>query len=381
MVEFIFYFAIAMLVYVYFGYPCCALVLGKIKRNSPIKNETYSPSVSIVIAAFNEENNIAQTIENKLDLNYAHDRMEILVVSDGSTDRTDEIVAGYAAKGVQLLIQDSRQGKTAALNAALLRASGEIVVFSDANSIYERDALIKLVRNFSDKSVGYVTGHMIYISEDGTVVGDGCSAFMKYENFIRKHEAEFGSVVGVDGGVDAVRRKLYVPMNPDQLPDFVLPLQIVKQGYRVVYEPEALLKEESLKDSPDEYRMRVRVALRALWAMWDMRELLFSRDKVLFSWQLWSHKVLRYLGFFFMFSAFVANAFLWQQGLAYKILFIAQILFYTMALFPFLGRSCLSQLRIINFANYFILVNIAFLHAAVNFICGRKIVIWAPRKG
>lgn len=381
MLEFCFFSSIAAIFYVYIGYPCCVFVLGKIKAILPLKNDRHRPTVSIIIAAYNEEASIAQTIENKLNLEYPRELVEIIVVSDGSTDRTHELVANYADKKVRLLIQEKRQGKTAALNYAVPHTIGEIIVFSDANSLYSQDALIKLVRNFNDETIGYVTGHMIYVGEDGTVVGDGCSAFMKYENIIRKQETKIGSIIGVDGGIDAVRKKLYMPMNTDQLPDFVLPLQVVIQGYRVVYEPEAVLKEESLKEAPDEYRMRVRVALRALWALSDMRALLLFKNNILFSWQLWSHKILRYLMFIFLIIAFVSNILLWQQHPVFKLLLVAHILFYVVAILPFVAKTNISQSRIVNFANYFLLVNLAFLHAFLNFLGGKKVVIWTPRKG
>jgi len=240
---------------------------------------------------------------------------------------------------VRLIRQEPRAGKTSALNIAVPEARGEILIFSDANSIYEQNVLRELADNFNDPSVGYVTGKMIYTNADGTPSGDGCTAYMKYENRLRSWETSLGSIVGVDGGIDAVRKELYQPMNPDQLPDFVLPLKVVAQGYRVVYEPEAILKESSLATAKDEYKMRVRVALRALWGMWDMHHLLtlspsflpplsrsdareatpshlppLSRSdapeatpshlptfppSILYAWQLWSHKVLRYLCFIF----------------------------------------------------------------------------------
>ncbi len=173
----------------------------------------------------------------------------MIVISDASDDGTDEIVGRVASEHpgrVRLLRQEPREGKTAALNLAVPQARGEIVVFADANSIYGPDALRRLARNFADPAVGYVTGKMVYVNPDGSLVGDGCSAYMKLENWLRAQETRIGSVVGVDGGVDAVRRRLYRPMRADQLPDFVLPLAVVEQGARVVYEPDALLTEHAL---------------------------------------------------------------------------------------------------------------------------------------
>ncbi len=268
MLQFIFWFSIVAILYVYAGYPLLVYLLGKLFP-APVQKQHQEPFVSILIAAYNEADVISATIKNKLQLDYPVDKFEIIVVSDGSTDGTDDLVNSFAESNVRLLRQEPRAGKTSALNMAVSQAKAEIIVFSDANSLYETDALQKLVANFADPKVGYVTGKMIYINPDGSFIGDGCSAYMKYENVLRAIESGFGSIVGVDGGIDSMRKDLYRSLTAYQLPDFVQPLKVVEQGYRVIYEPMALLKEASLTKSVDEYRMRVRVTLRALWALYD----------------------------------------------------------------------------------------------------------------
>lgn len=376
----IFWFSLLALVYAYAGYPLCAALLAKICRR-PVAKQRISPPVTIIIAAYNEEDCIAATVENKLSLDYPKDKLEIIVTSDGSEDQTDAIVESFADRGVILLRQSPRAGKTSALNLAVPLAQGEILLFSDANSIYAPDALQKLVANFADHRVGYVTGKMIYVNPDGNPIGDGCSAYMKYENRLRAIETDLGSVVGVDGGIDAMRRELYSPLNPDQLPDFVQPLKVVEQGYRVVYEPEALLKEDSLQDSSDEYRMRVRVTLRALWALKDMRQLLFGSGGLLFAWQLWSHKVLRYSCFLFLAVALVTNILLAVDSLFYRVILALQLAcYFGAALSPLLVRLQ-KEFAVSRLLYYFILLNAASMHAAIKFIQGKKQVIWSPRKG
>jgi cellulose synthase/poly-beta-1,6-N-acetylglucosamine synthase-like glycosyltransferase len=393
--EILFIAALMGIAYVYFGYPLVVLILSGV-RPRPINKGNMEPFVSVLIAAYNEAGCIAATTENKLDLDYPKDKLEIIVVSDGSTDGTDEIVRSFETSGVRLIRQEPRAGKTSALNLAVGQANGEIIVFSDANSNYSPDALSCLVKNFNDPQVGYVTGKMIYTNPDGSPIGDGCNTYMKYENFLRSLETRIGSVVGVDGGIDAVRKSLYRPMNPDQLPDFVLPLMVVEQGFRVVYEPRALLKEQALKLAEDEYRMRVRVSLRALWALWDMRRLLFfSRPSLfgstsqlpdfatstLYSWQLWSHKVLRYLCFVFLVLSYLTNLALWQHGWFYKASFLAQTAAYLAALAsPLLGnpRGCSNFFHLVR---YFAILNIASAHAFFKFLCRKKQVLWQPRVG
>jgi cellulose synthase/poly-beta-1,6-N-acetylglucosamine synthase-like glycosyltransferase len=377
---YLFYISLFAIFYVYIGYPLSVAIYGRwVSRH--VKKENWAPSVSILIAAYNEADCIASTIENKLHLDYPKDHLEVIVVSDGSDDGTDEIVQQYEDQGVALIRQEPRAGKTAALNKAALKARGDILVFSDANSIYDLKALKYLVMNFSDPSVGYVTGKMIYTNPDGTLIGDGCTAYMKYENRLRELETQTGSVIGVDGGIDAVRKALYQPMNPDQLPDFVLPLKVVEQGARVVFEEKAQLREASLNSPEDEYRMRVRVALRAIWALWDMRHLLSLRNFGWFAWQLWWHKVLRYGCFIFFALAWCSNLFLWNMNLFYKITFILQNLCWLSAAIPLLSKNIKIKNRLFYLCRYFALINIASAHALIKFIYGQKQVTWTPRKG
>jgi len=369
-----------MLLYIYLGYPILVFLFSVIK-NRKVKKGAYQPYVTILIAAYNEERCIDSTLRNKLEQKYPKEKLEIIVISDGSTDKTDNIVKQYKEQGVKLLRQEPRAGKTAALKMAVPKAKGEILFFSDANSIYEQDAVRKLVQNFNDPTVGYVTGKMIYANQNGTPIGDGCTSYMKYENLLRHFETKIGSVVGVDGGIDAVRKDLYQPMNPDQLPDFVLPLKVAEQGYRIVYEPEAILKESSLKSSKDEYKMRVRVSLRALWALWDMRGLFTLKGSKLFSWELLSHKWLRYLSFLFLVGLYISNLYLWNQGLYFKIFFLLQSIFYISAPFSLILENRGQSSRFLYLPYYFILINLASAHAFMKFLLGRKQVIWTPRKG
>ena len=243
--------SLVWLAYTYFGYPLLLKLVARPRAAADREREAV-PRVTVVTAAYDEVDVIGATIANKLDSDYPADRLDVMVVSDGSTDGTDDVVRGFEPTHpgrVRLIRQEPRQGKTSGLNLAVPEARGEIVVFADANSIYEPDAIRHLVAAFDDPHVGYVTGKMIYVDEDGSVTGDGCTAYMRYENALRALETRVGSVVGVDGGIDAVRRELYRPMRADQLPDFVLPLSVVEQGYRVAYEPRAVLREEALTSS------------------------------------------------------------------------------------------------------------------------------------
>jgi len=376
-VEFLFWFSLLLGIYPYVLYPLFARVTAWVVGKR-VDRKAFTPRVSILISAYNEARHIEATILNKLAQDYAGE-FEILVASDGSTDGTDEIVKRLAQQDarVGLMRQEPRQGKTAALNKLIERATGEVVIFSDANSLYRNDTVRLLVENFADPSVGYVTGKMVYVNADGSMIGDGCSAYMRYENWLRAVETDLGSIVGVDGGVDSVRRSLYRPMTADQLPDFVLPLAVVEQGKRVVYDERALLQEETLSDQSAEFRMRVRVALRALWALRAERKLLFGTAGLLFAWQLWSHKALRYMSFLPLALASVLNVALLSASPLYRMLLIGQGVFWVAAL---LGRAGLSWAPI-RFSLYFLLLNVASALAFTRFLRGERIVTWQPRLG
>ncbi|MCC5794977.1 MAG: glycosyltransferase family 2 protein [Chromatiales bacterium] len=375
----LFWAATLLIVYTYLGYPLLLRLLpGRPLTKAP---GGATPTVTVLIAARNEATHVAGTIRNKLEQDYPPEHLQVIVISDDSDDGTDEIVNGMAAidARIMLLRQSPRAGKTAALNRAVAQASGELLVFSDANSQYAPDALRQLARCFADPQVGYVTGHMVYLNPDGSLVGDGCSSYMRYENHLRRLETCTGSIVGVDGGIDAMRRTLYQPMRADQLPDFVQPLKVVSQGYRVIYCPDAVLQEEALAEAGQEFAMRVRVSLRAFSAMWDMRHLFNPVRFGRFSLQLASHKLLRYLAFLPLAGALFSSAMLAQSHLFYALAFGLQLLFYLAAAATAVGIS--HHNRLMGLAHYFCLTNLAAALAFLRFVRGDRVTTWTPRVG
>jgi cellulose synthase/poly-beta-1,6-N-acetylglucosamine synthase-like glycosyltransferase len=383
----IFWFCVVMLVYVYAGYPLLARLLGGLVRQRVWSAEPgeHLTTVTVLIAAYNEAEHIEATVRNKLEQDYPAERIDVIVISDESDDGTDDIVSAIAMlePRVRLIRQTPRAGKTSGLNLAMPEATGEVIVFSDANSLYAPDTIKNLVAPLADPKVGYVTGRMVYKAPDGSLTGEGCSAYMKYENNLREWETDLGSIVGVDGGVDAMRREIYTPMNADQLPDFVQPLTVREQGFRVVYEPRALLYEDALADADDEFRMRVRVSLRAFHALKDKAALLNPFRFGLFAWQLWSHKVLRYLAFIFMAGALVSNL-IQMFGPQYKpfwgLVLVGQILFYTLARYgQTMNRHGQQPPRLVGMIYYLCVLNLASARAFWQFLQGRKQVTWNPR--
>jgi cellulose synthase/poly-beta-1,6-N-acetylglucosamine synthase-like glycosyltransferase len=381
--DILFWLNFNILIYIYIGYPILIKILAA-NKNLYTHKEDYFPTVSILIAAYNEEKHISDTLINKIGLDYPKEKLEIIVVSDASEDKTDKIVEKISAESdinVSLIRQEPRAGKTSGLNLIVTKAKGEIIIFSDANSMYVKDALINLVRNFADNNIGYVTGKMVYTSKDGSLIGDGCGTYMKFENWLRQQETLVGSIVGVDGGIDAMRKSLYETLRADQLPDFVQALKVVDKGYRVIYEPKALLSEEALDDCGQEYKMRVRVTLRALWALQDMRHLLNPAKYLLFSFKLISHKLFRYLAFIPIFVCFISNILLTSEGITYILFLFSQCLFYFLA---WQGRQHNNDKNTpfyYTFPYYFCLINMASAHATWRYLKRERQATWNSRSG
>lgn len=377
MTELVFWFSVFLIVYPYTVYPALVHALGWIRPRSVHRHSVY-PMVTVLIPAYNEADCIAKTIQNKLDQDYPRDKLEIIVVSDGSTDGTDVIVHSFVHKGVLLLRREGREGKAAALNEAVRHATGEILVFSDANSLFDRNAIRFMVENFTDPEVGYVTGMLCYSGDGASLGGD---AYMRHENRLRSAETRIGSIIGVNGGVDAIRRKLYRDIPRELITDFVLPLQVIASDLRVIYDPRVISHEAANLEITSEFRMRVRVALRAMQGLVYMRRLLDPRRYPLASFSLISHKVLRYLTFLFLPAALLANIQLAYVEPLYQALLVAHISVYALAFLGLRGSFPQWVHRLAVVPSYFLLSNAAFMVAAIKFIRRETMATWRPRAG
>jgi cellulose synthase/poly-beta-1,6-N-acetylglucosamine synthase-like glycosyltransferase len=365
--------------YVYVGYPALLCVIGAMRGLRSVTRSEARPPVTLVISAFNEERVIADKLRNSLSLDYPRALLQIIVVSDASADRTDEIVAGFGSEGVELLRMAERGGKTAGLNGVIQRARGEIVVFSDANAMYKPDAVTKLAHNFSDSNVGCAVGESRYYdSKTQSERSEGL--YWAYETAIKRLESRIGSVVGGDGAIYAIRRSLYVPMAADTLSDFVNPLQIVRAGYRCVYEPEAQSFEYAGTSFTKEFARKVRIVNRGWRATLAMRELLNPLRYGFFAVELVSHKLLRWMMPVCMVALFVANASLARSGPLFAILFGGQLLFYVLAALGHLLRNAASLPRVLTVPYYFCLVNLASAIGIIDAYRGRTYATWTPMR-
>jgi cellulose synthase/poly-beta-1,6-N-acetylglucosamine synthase-like glycosyltransferase len=275
-----------------FGYPIVLAVATPLigRRRHCADAE---PTVTLVIAAHNEEKCLAAKIENSLALDYPRDRLEIVVASDGSTDRTAVIAQSFATRGV-ILREFPRIGKTGMQNQISRTAKGDILVFSDANAVYRPNSIRKLVRNFADPTVACVSGQLVY-EVQGQGAGDGEGSYWNYEKFMKRHESELSSLIGVNGSIYAVRRADYIEIDGDLISDLVEPLALVRAGKRVVYEPEAISVEEASTSYSVEFRRKVRILTRSIKGLIHMRELLNPLRFGVFALQLLLHKLLRYV--------------------------------------------------------------------------------------
>ena len=379
MLEVVFWTLVILIGYVYFGYPALLYVLARGASDEPNYGQSELPHVTLLISAFNEEDCIAEKLENSLLLDYPKGLLEIVVISDASNDRTDDIVRGYADRGVKLLRMEERGGKTLGLNAGVNTARGEVIIFSDANAMYRQDAVRSLVAPYADENIGAVIGESTYIEpEDDS--GRSESLYWRYETAIKRYESELGSVVGGDGAIYSVRKELFRPMSADALSDFVNPMQVVEQGKRCVYEPRAVSVEEVAGSFEKEFKRKVRIVNRAWRALWRLRNMLNPIRYGAFSLKLWSHKVLRWLVPFMLVVVFALNLTLVAQGPVYLASLITQVIFYGLATIGFLNRGRAEQPALLHIPCYFCLVNFACAMGLIEGISGKSYVTWATAR-
>ena len=243
LLETLLWASIAVVLYAYFGYGVAiALISRFVKR--PIRYTDELPRVTLLIAAYNEQDVIAEKLENSFKLDYPEDKLEILVVADGSSDGTCDVVRAYADRGVRLEYQPERRGKIHAVNRTVPLATGEVLVFSDANSMFTPESIKKLVRNFGDPEVALVAGEKRIMGDDGSV-SEGEGLYWKYESWLKRLDSQVSSVMGAAGEIFAIRKAHWHPVDADSIiEDFIVSMSLVKDGYRVVYEPQAVSRHE-----------------------------------------------------------------------------------------------------------------------------------------
>jgi poly-beta-1,6-N-acetyl-D-glucosamine synthase len=370
----VFWVSVGVLAYVSVGYPVLVWVLSVVRPRRVMKNDSdYFPTVALIIAAYNEEKVIGAKLQNSMALTYPTEKLEILVAADGSDDRTAEIVSSFGNPKVKLLHYSERQGKSAAISRAVLSTASEIVLFSDANTVYSPDTVLKMVRNFSDPTVGAVSGKKILLRDDERAATEGETAYWTYESWLKRSESRLASIVTADGEIFAVRRSLFEMIPPGMVhDDMYLTLKIVQKGYRVVYEEEALSAEHASKTLRDEFQLKVRYASAGFQIMGAFRGL-FLPPRSWFAFEFISHKLLRWLFPFYVLGILLSSAFL--GGPVYRTIFWLQVLFYALGL---LGWSLQSKIRstLLYFPHYFTMISAAALYGLLRHLSAGQSALW-----
>jgi cellulose synthase/poly-beta-1,6-N-acetylglucosamine synthase-like glycosyltransferase len=365
-------FSLFALAQTYLLYPLTLFAAG---RDDPPSTASWDrePSVTLVIAAYNEAEVIAGKIENSLALGYPD--LEILVFSDGSSDRTDEVVRSYADRGVRLERIEGRVGKTACQNRVVEALDCDVVVFSDANGQYEPDAVDALIDGF-EPGVGCVVGELRY--RNGTGV-EGESIYWRYERLVKRLESRFHSLIGANGSIYAVRRESYVPLPPGAISDFAEPLAIVSRGERAVYAPGAVAWEHTAGTIGDELDRRIRITTRSWHTIAAFSDLLDPRRYPRLSFQLVSHKLLRWLSPVSLAVAFVSSLVLGARSdsRTVRVVLAGQIGYYLLALCGWLADRCdVGAPTVVHVPYYFLVANYGMLVGLLNFLADRRIVAW-----
>jgi cellulose synthase/poly-beta-1,6-N-acetylglucosamine synthase-like glycosyltransferase len=376
MAAFVFWACISLLLYVYALYPVSLRVLARCLGRR-VNRATELPTVTIIVTAYNEERCIRAKLEDLLALHYPPERLDVVVASDGSSDATEGIAASYKPRRVRVLRLEGRLGKTACQNAAAAAATGEILVFTDATTRLQADALRHLVAGFADSSVGCVGGSLRYVSEVDNVTGREGEAYWTYELRLRAAESTLGSMIGVSGCLYAVRRSAYQPIHPALISDFVIAMKMREQGLRTVLAAEAVCFEATLGRAREELSMRVRVVIRSLNALIRERRFLNPFTYGLFALQLWSHKVLRYASPLLWLGALAANLALVRDPL-YLFLVIGQGGLLAAGTVGFMLQQHQREPGVFGKPYYFLLTNLASLIATLRYLQGERMVVWNP---
>jgi cellulose synthase/poly-beta-1,6-N-acetylglucosamine synthase-like glycosyltransferase len=368
------WFFIGLIVYIYFGYPVLLKMISKIKQVEEKVNLKYRPKVTMYIAAYNEEKVIKSKLQNTVQLDYPKELLEIIVVSDDSSDQTNEIVEQFSLEysNVKLNVVKGRKGKTEALNSSVHLASGEVIVFSDANSMYEKDALLHLVKHFDNEQVGGVCGELKLINPTQSSIGESEGAYWKYEKLLKMLETKTGTAIVANGSIYAIRKSLFRRMNPNVGDDMQNPLLIIEQGKRFIYEPNAITVEETSPKDEEEFKRKVRIVTRSFTGIMTYFHLLNPIKRFDFTYKYLSHKLLRWLVPYYMIVIFVLNLFLLEERI-YQLSFSLQLVFYGLAL---LGKWIKTKFTYIPY--YFCLVNYAALLGTLRALTGKRQATWKP---
>ena len=369
---------IALLLYSYVGFPLLVSLLATLRPRSWKIDETYRPSVSIILPAFNEELVLRRCLTSLINLNYPMDRIEILCGSDGSTDRTNTILNGFAEThpAIRPYFFSKQRGKMLTLNELAAHAQNEILLFVDADVTLNPNALLSHVRHYADSRTGGVAGRLAIASDRNDGVYKSESTFLTIENNLRRNEAQIASTVGLYGGNYSIRRTLWKPLPNDRVyDDFFAVLSIVNSGKRLLYEEEAISTELYGRNYGDEFKRKTRNASRCLYTLTFFSHLLFRGPA---AWLLWPHKILRWTTGFLIMGVGAASLAMYLAGDRWGFpLLVAELILGAMVSAGALGKGRQRSIPIISEMYWFFNMNMAFMIGCFEFLFAKQVPIWS----
>ena len=375
----VFWAALFLVVYTYLLYPVLLWLLAAGRKMPEYAPLGEWPGVSLIIAAHNEEDVLRAKLENALAMDYPAERLDVIVVSDASTDDTDRIAAEFAERGVRLHRQEVRGGKTEAQNAGVRLARGQFLAFSDANSMYAPNALKRLLAPFADERIGCVCGELQYANPDAQGAGKGEGLYWRYEQFLKRRESLLSSALGANGAIYALRRELFVELRGDIISDFVAPLHAWRRGFRIAYEPMAVATEYSSVRFGDEFRRRRRIVSRSLYGLWTEAGVLNPFAHFFFALQMFSHKLLRWFVPVWLVVVLAVNIAL-AANEYYGFLLALQVVFYGLAALGLWLPERLGRYWLFYVPAYFTATNWGTLLGLLSFLTGRRHRVWQPAR-
>lgn len=382
--KIVFWLSLILIFYSYIGYGILLWLVVKVKyilqRFQPsLEKVIITPSVALVVAAYNEEEYIKEKIENSLSLQYPRDLLELVFITDGSTDRTNEIISQYPS--IKLLFQPERRGKSSAMNRSISHIDASIVVFCDANTLLNQDCIIEIVKHYADPRVGGVAGEKKIIQEGingAAAAGEGL--YWKYESFLKKLDSDLYSTIGAAGELFSVRKELFEPAPEGTiLEDFVQSLKICTRGYVLRYEPKAYAAEAPSASIKEEMKRKIRISAGAFQAMIMLKELFNIFRYPVLSFQFISHRVLRWtLCPLALLLLFISNILLvfHRSGSFYTIILILQFLFYLLAIAGWILARREIKLKALYLPFYFLFMNLSVFLGLWRFLKNNQSVLW-----
>lgn len=375
--EILFWISVIGILYSFLGYPLSLSILSKILKNKKIEKEICYPKVSFIVAAHNEEKAIEKKLKNIISLNYPIENLEVIIASDNSVDLTNSIVNKFIQKNkkynIKLHIVEKRQGKTNAQNEAVKISTGDILVFSDANSIWDKEGIIYLVRNFKDKTIDYVCGRLKYINFFDNITSKSESSYWNYDLFLRKKESNLSSITAGNGAIYAIRKRGYIDIDPICCHDGTYPMLVVINGKRAVYEEKAIAYEKAGENTQDEFFRKVRMNRNFLKNKYKNIEKYNPFKVGLYSYFYFVHRYLRYSLYLFHILCLITLCFLYKLNILYFILFIGQISFYILALIGFIFKI---KSKIFYYPYYYTMTIFAQLIGMIKSLFGLDKPFW-----